>query len=241
MFKSSNEKILFHFSGIWYVPSPKRPKVMRAPPPSPHGSRNPTSPPPDLTRRLTDLNLWSLTRRRPRRRRQRPRPGGPRRILRLRPPRGAAAPGRTRRRRRQRRKVRSLRAFRVLGFGAVGLESSSWGFWCFGADQGADKPSSAVAAESSKRRKEPEQQQPAAPWAKLLSHCSQVRWPTGIWLSDYLPAVDALGIEVEVGNFYAGLRKDSIFLVLLGWNFAISMASCRLTRLFSVKYYHFTI
>uniref|UniRef100_A0A804MVZ6 AAA+ ATPase domain-containing protein n=1 Tax=Zea mays TaxID=4577 RepID=A0A804MVZ6_MAIZE len=39
-------------------------------------------------------------------------------------------------------------------------------------DQGADKPSSA-AAESSKRRKEPEQQQPAAPWAKLLSQCSQ--------------------------------------------------------------------
>ncbi|XP_066337616.1 uncharacterized protein [Miscanthus floridulus] len=39
-------------------------------------------------------------------------------------------------------------------------------------DQGADKPSSAV-AESSKRRKEPEQQQPAAPWAKLLSQCSQ--------------------------------------------------------------------
>ncbi|KAL5647312.1 hypothetical protein ACJX0J_041667, partial [Zea mays] len=40
-------------------------------------------------------------------------------------------------------------------------------------DQGADKPSSAV-AESSKRRKEPEQQQPAAPWAKLLSQCSQM-------------------------------------------------------------------
>ncbi|KAG0530860.1 hypothetical protein BDA96_05G223600 [Sorghum bicolor] len=39
-------------------------------------------------------------------------------------------------------------------------------------DQGADKPCSA-AAESSKRRKEPEQQQPAAPWAKLLSQCSQ--------------------------------------------------------------------
>ncbi|CAL4978943.1 unnamed protein product [Urochloa decumbens] len=39
-------------------------------------------------------------------------------------------------------------------------------------DQGADKPA-AVAAESSKRRKEPEQQQPAAPWAKLLSQCSQ--------------------------------------------------------------------
>ncbi|CAD6252756.1 unnamed protein product [Miscanthus lutarioriparius] len=39
-------------------------------------------------------------------------------------------------------------------------------------DQGADKPSSAV-AESSKRRKEREQQQPAALWAKLLSQCSQ--------------------------------------------------------------------
>ncbi|TKW02253.1 hypothetical protein SEVIR_8G234200v4 [Setaria viridis] len=39
-------------------------------------------------------------------------------------------------------------------------------------DQGADKPA-AAAAESSKRRKEPEQQQPAAPWAKLLSQCSQ--------------------------------------------------------------------
>ncbi|KAL5647679.1 hypothetical protein ACJX0J_042034, partial [Zea mays] len=41
------------------------------------------------------------------------------------------------------------------------------------AQKGADKPSSAV-AESSKRRKEPEQQQPAAPWAKLLSQCSQM-------------------------------------------------------------------
>jgi hypothetical protein len=62
----------------------------------------------------------------------------------------------------------------VLGFKGLvgaGLESRSWGF---DADQGADKPSSAV-AESSKRRKEPEQQQPAAPWAKLLSQCSQVR------------------------------------------------------------------
>ncbi|KAG2563969.1 uncharacterized protein LOC120645198 isoform X2 [Panicum virgatum] len=39
-------------------------------------------------------------------------------------------------------------------------------------DQGADKPA-ATAAESSKRRKEPEQQQPVAPWAKLLSQCSQ--------------------------------------------------------------------
>ncbi|KAF8672924.1 hypothetical protein HU200_049137 [Digitaria exilis] len=39
-------------------------------------------------------------------------------------------------------------------------------------DQGADKPA-AAAAESSKRKKEPEQQQPAAPWAKLLSQCSQ--------------------------------------------------------------------
>ncbi|WVZ49990.1 hypothetical protein U9M48_001292 [Paspalum notatum var. saurae] len=39
-------------------------------------------------------------------------------------------------------------------------------------DQGADNPA-APAAESSKRRKEPEQQQPAAPWAKLLSQCSQ--------------------------------------------------------------------
>ncbi|KAG2559127.1 hypothetical protein PVAP13_8NG317500 [Panicum virgatum] len=39
-------------------------------------------------------------------------------------------------------------------------------------DQGADKPT-ATAAESSKRRKEPEQQQPVAPWAKLLSQCSQ--------------------------------------------------------------------
>ncbi|PAN43645.1 hypothetical protein PAHAL_8G252500 [Panicum hallii] len=39
-------------------------------------------------------------------------------------------------------------------------------------DQGADKPSG-TAAESSKRRKEPEQQQPVAPWAKLLSQCSQ--------------------------------------------------------------------
>ncbi|CAO2146380.1 unnamed protein product [Urochloa humidicola] len=39
-------------------------------------------------------------------------------------------------------------------------------------DQGADTPATA-AAESSKRRKEPEQQQPAAPWAKLLSQCSQ--------------------------------------------------------------------
>ncbi|CAO2145006.1 unnamed protein product [Urochloa humidicola] len=39
-------------------------------------------------------------------------------------------------------------------------------------DQGADTPA-AVAAESSKRRKEPEQQQPVAPWAKLLSQCSQ--------------------------------------------------------------------
>ncbi|CAO2150781.1 unnamed protein product [Urochloa humidicola] len=39
-------------------------------------------------------------------------------------------------------------------------------------DQGADTPA-AAAAESSKRRKEPEQQQPAAPWAKLLSQCSQ--------------------------------------------------------------------
>ncbi|PUZ45719.1 hypothetical protein GQ55_8G247100 [Panicum hallii var. hallii] len=39
-------------------------------------------------------------------------------------------------------------------------------------DQGADKPSG-MAAESSKRRKEPEQQQPVAPWAKLLSQCSQ--------------------------------------------------------------------
>ncbi|TVT97607.1 hypothetical protein EJB05_57146 [Eragrostis curvula] len=39
-------------------------------------------------------------------------------------------------------------------------------------DQGGDKPASA-AAESSKRKKEPEQQQPAAPWAKLLSQCSQ--------------------------------------------------------------------
>ncbi|KAL6653731.1 hypothetical protein ACP70R_008655 [Stipagrostis hirtigluma subsp. patula] len=39
-------------------------------------------------------------------------------------------------------------------------------------DQGVDKPA-AAAAESSKRRKEQEQQQPAAPWAKLLSQCSQ--------------------------------------------------------------------
>ncbi|OEL14540.1 ATPase family AAA domain-containing protein 1-A [Dichanthelium oligosanthes] len=39
-------------------------------------------------------------------------------------------------------------------------------------DQGVDKPA-AAAAESSKRRKEPEQQQPVAPWAKLLSQCSQ--------------------------------------------------------------------
>ncbi|CAL4982830.1 unnamed protein product [Urochloa decumbens] len=39
-------------------------------------------------------------------------------------------------------------------------------------DQGADRPA-AAAAESSKRKKEPEQQQPAAPWAKLLSQCSQ--------------------------------------------------------------------
>ncbi|KAJ1276678.1 hypothetical protein BS78_05G233000 [Paspalum vaginatum] len=39
-------------------------------------------------------------------------------------------------------------------------------------DQGADNPA-APAAESSKRRKEPEQQQTAAPWAKLLSQCSQ--------------------------------------------------------------------
>ncbi|XP_062183092.1 uncharacterized protein LOC133887165 isoform X2 [Phragmites australis] len=39
-------------------------------------------------------------------------------------------------------------------------------------DQGGDKPA-ATATESSKRRKEPEQQQPAAPWAKLLSQCSQ--------------------------------------------------------------------
>lgn len=39
-------------------------------------------------------------------------------------------------------------------------------------DQVADKPAS-LAAESPKRKKEPEQQQPAAPWAKLLSQCSQ--------------------------------------------------------------------
>ncbi|KAL6907838.1 hypothetical protein ACP4OV_002008 [Aristida adscensionis] len=43
-------------------------------------------------------------------------------------------------------------------------------------DQGVDKPAGAAAAtaESSKRRKEQEQLQPTAPWAKLLSQCSQI-------------------------------------------------------------------
>ncbi|PWZ12317.1 Rho GTPase-activating protein 7 [Zea mays] len=56
--------------------------------------------------------------------------------------------------------------------------------------QGADKPSSAV-AESSKRRKEPEQQQPAAPWAKLLSQCSQSSPPMDLEKS--VPRVDPFG------------------------------------------------
>jgi hypothetical protein len=52
-----------------------------------------------------------------------------------------------------------------FGRGRFGIEFKV--FLCFGVDQGVDKPSSAV-AESSKWRKEQEQQQPAVPWAKLL-------------------------------------------------------------------------
>ncbi|KAM3292802.1 hypothetical protein ACQJBY_036450 [Aegilops geniculata] len=40
-------------------------------------------------------------------------------------------------------------------------------------DQGGDKRAAAAAAESSRRRKETPPQQHAAPWAKLLSQCSQ--------------------------------------------------------------------
>ncbi|KAF8672914.1 hypothetical protein HU200_049139 [Digitaria exilis] len=106
-------------------------------------SKNPPSPLPDLTRRLTDLNHGPD---------QAESPASP----------TASAPGRA--------EEDSAPAAPERSAGSAEDAAAA----AAQKDQGADKPA-AAAAESSKRKKEPEQQQPAAPWAKLLSQCSQVR------------------------------------------------------------------
>ncbi|CAD6270307.1 unnamed protein product [Miscanthus lutarioriparius] len=90
-------------------------------------------------------------------------------------------------------------------------------------DQGADKPSSA-AAESSKRRKEPEQQQPAAPWAKLLSQCSQAlrrmqRVGMRLNVSAYTVAIKTYGLPVS----FSTMSSSNVFKASL-WRRLIAKA-----------------